>query len=74
LDKRPVARQLRASLLAYAASSKFNPTTELDLDKNLPFCGQKPVLALLSPKVTADSENEGSMARFAVDNNPTTLW
>lgn len=74
LDKRPVARQLRASLLAYAASSKFNPTTELDLDKNLPMCGQKSVLALLSPKVTADSEQENSGAICAVDNNPTTLW
>jgi len=74
LDKRPVARQLRASLLAYAASSEFNPTTELDLDKNLPVGSQQPVLALLSPKVTADSEHENSGAICAVDNNPTTLW
>ena len=74
LDKRPVARQLRASLLAYAASPKFHPTLELDLEKNLPNTNPKPVLALLSPKITADSEHEGSLAFCAVDNNPTTLW
>jgi hypothetical protein len=74
LDKRPVARQLRASLLAYAASPKFNPTTELDLEKNLPNLSQKSELALLAPKVTASNQHEGSLAFNAVDNNPSTLW
>ena len=75
LDKRPVARQLRSSLLAYAASARFNPTTELDLEKNLPTIGKKQsVLALLSPKVTADNESEFSQAFNTVDNNSKTLW
>jgi len=32
LDQRPVARQFRASLLAYMASSQFAPTTEVSAD------------------------------------------
>ncbi|MCX6907327.1 MAG: hypothetical protein NTY01_04710, partial [Verrucomicrobia bacterium] len=36
LDKCPVARQLRRSLLDYAASPEFHPATEIDLAKNVP--------------------------------------
>ena len=74
LDKRPVARQLRRSLLDYAASKNFHPATEIDLETNIPaFCWES-FLAGLSPKVTADSEHEGNDAIYAVDNNPETMW
>jgi hypothetical protein len=76
LDKRPVARQLRRSLLDYAAGPDFHPTVELDLAQNLPDLGATTpkVLSQLSPKVTADSEHENNWANFAVDGNPKTLW
>lgn len=33
IDSRPVARQLRCSLLKYMLSDKFNPTRQLSFDK-----------------------------------------
>jgi hypothetical protein len=36
LDQRPVARQLRRSLLDYAAGPEFNPAREIDIEKNVP--------------------------------------
>ena len=74
LDKRPVARQLRRSLLDYAASPDFHPTTEIALEKNNPANSRASVLPMLSPQADADSENENNDAMFAVDNNPDTIW
>jgi hypothetical protein len=74
LDKRPIARQLRRSLLDYAASPDFHPVTELDLEKNVPTFSRESVLARLAPKVTADSEHENNWASYAIDNNPNTIW
>ena len=74
LDKRPVARQLRRSLLDYAASPDFHPVTEIDLEKNVPTFSRESVLARLEPKLTADSEHENNWASYASDNNPDTIW
>ena len=74
LDKRPVARQLRQSLLAYAASPDFNPTTEIPLDNNLPAFTRESALARLSPKMSASTEHENFWAINAADNNPDTYW
>lgn len=74
LDARPAARQLRASLLAYAASRDFRPRVELPLEGNLPETGRSSVLARLSPKVTATTEHENFWAAHAVDGNPDTHW
>lgn len=74
LDRRPVARQLRRSLMDYAASPDFHPVTEIPLDNNLPIFTGESTLALLAPKLTADSDRENNWARLAVDNNPDTIW
>ena len=74
LDKRPVARQLRRSLLDYAAGPDFHPALEIDWAKDLPAFSRESVLARLAQKVTADSEHENQGAIFAVDNNPETIW
>ncbi|MBN8459351.1 MAG: discoidin domain-containing protein [Verrucomicrobia bacterium] len=74
LDKRPVARQLRASLLAYAAGPDFNPTTEIPLDGNLPAFSRESALARLAPKMSASTEHENFWAINAADNNPDTYW
>jgi hypothetical protein len=74
LDKRPVARQLRQSLLAYAAGPDFNPTTEIPLDGNLPEFTRESTLARLAPKMSATTEHENFWAINAADNNPDTYW
>ena len=74
LEKRPVARQLRASLLRYAASPDFNPTTEIPLDGNLPAFSRESALARLGPKMSATTEHENFWASNAADNNPDTYW
>jgi hypothetical protein len=74
LDKRPVARQLRQSLLQYAASPDFKPTTEILLDGNLPAFSRESTLARLAPKMSASTEHENFWAINAADNNPDTYW
>lgn len=74
LDKRPVARQLRESLLRYASSPDFNPITEIPLDGNLPAFSRQSTLARLSPKMSATTEHENFWAINAADNNPDTYW
>lgn len=74
LDKRPVARQLRQSLLQYAASPDFNPTSEIPLDGNLPAFSRESTLARLAPKMSASTEHENFWAINAADNNPDTYW
>jgi hypothetical protein len=74
LAQRPVARQLRQSLLQYAASPAFNPTTEIPLDGNLPEFSRESTLARLTPKMSASTEHENFWAINAADNNPDTYW
>jgi len=76
LEKRPVARQLRYSLLRYAASDAFHPAHNLDPGNMLPSGGRESVLATrqLVKKVSVDSEHENQWGHFAVDGNPETLW
>ena len=74
LDKRPAARQLRRSLLAYAAGPDFNPATEIPLDGNLPAFTRESVLARLAPNMSASTEHENFWAVNAADNNPDTCW
>jgi F5/8 type C domain/Glycosyl hydrolases family 2, sugar binding domain/Glycosyl hydrolases family 2, TIM barrel domain/Glycosyl hydrolases family 2 len=74
LEKRPVARQLRLSLLNYAASRDFNPASEIPLDGNLPAFSRESTLARLAPKMSASTEHENFWAIHAADNNPDTYW
>lgn len=75
LDKRPAARQLRASLLAYAAGPEFNPKAEIPLQGNLPAASGQSQIARMSPKVTASNEHfEGNWAHFVTDGNHSSAW
>jgi len=77
LDKRPVARQLRYSLLSYAASSAFNPAFELtNLQTMIPKGGVSSQLIVWDKlkSISADSENENQWVNFAVDGNSNTFW
>jgi len=74
LAKRPVARQLRQSLLQYAASPDFKPSMEIPLEGNLPAFSRESTLARLAPKMSASTEHENFWAINAADNNPDTYW
>jgi len=80
LETRPVARQLRYSLIRYAASGAFNPTFELS-NRHVPASeyryGMKPsklVLEDLCAEVEVDSEHENQWGTYAVDGDPETIW
>ena len=74
-DKRPAARQLRRSLLDYAASDKFNPAHELPAALLTRLLADRPGHEP-GMKATADSEMTGMThaAANAIDGNSDTIW
>jgi hypothetical protein len=75
LDRRPAARQLRASLLDYAASRRFQPATALDpAQVRSLFRDLTPIERLGTKVVRADSQHDGYAASFVLDGDPNTLW
>ncbi len=68
LEKRPVARQLRRSLLAYAAGDRFRPAVSLSPEqvRGLWFD------SLVMRKLGATSQTKGADAAF--DGDPNTFW
>ncbi len=77
IEKRPVSRQLLASLLAYMQSDAFQPKVELDENAltqwiSLPRSG---VLKKLGAKVIrVDSESPDHKGGNALDGDPDTIW
>jgi hypothetical protein len=74
LKNRPVARQMRASLLRYIDSSAFRPDTEVapeQLDNLF-----KPISRLrkLGAVARADSQEPGYEAALVIDGDPATMW
>jgi hypothetical protein len=79
LDQRPAARQLRDSLLVYAASERFAPKVAVSKDDLAKMLARtKPSkLARLGAKVlSADSEDtaNGNVAANALDGDAETIW
>ncbi len=74
LDERPVARQLRFSLLNYVNSADFSPKFEIDLKKNLPTINKSSSLVGLVKNISANSEFENHWAHYVADNNKHTVW
>jgi hypothetical protein len=75
LAARPAARQLRASLLAYAASDRFKPTTALDAARvQSLFRDLTPLEKLGASARRADSQQSGYPASLALDGDPNTMW
>jgi hypothetical protein len=76
MTKDPAARQLLASLYAYAGSAAFKPTQELSndlLDKLfVPKFANK--LQALGAKIRADSEEGDHPAANAMDGDADTMW
>jgi hypothetical protein len=69
LDKRPAARQLRASLSAHAANATA-PTSTLTLDALRELLRKPPFIT----RAAANSEHPGHEAALAIDGNPNTIW
>jgi len=79
LEARPVARQLRRSILAYMGSDSFDPRERLTRDELLAVVREQPtsVLRALGAKVAhVDSEDaaHGNVAANAIDGDPDTFW
>ncbi len=74
LEQRPVARQLRHSLLDYMASDRFAPRVAIELSDLEPLLRQPSWLQQLEATVTADSQQGGYEASLAIDGNPETIW
>ena len=71
----PVSKQMRASLLAYMASKKFAPKTELTADQvqSLTLDDKSSKLGGVR-SVRADSEQEGYEVEQVIDGDPATMW
>lgn len=70
LAGRPVARQLRRSLLDYMAGNRFQPRTTLSVDefRSLYFDSR------IMRKLGATAQAEGINASAAIDGDPNTCW
>jgi hypothetical protein len=74
LEKRPVARQMLASLRSYAASTDFEPKVALTPADLASLLRQSPRILSLAGSARASSEEAGFEARRAIDGDPQTLW
>ncbi len=74
LDERPVARQLRHSLLAYMASERFAPRVDVSAEQLRGFLFDNGVMRRLGAIAKATAESGRNGAALAVDGNPNTYW
>ncbi|MHB1306062.1 MAG: discoidin domain-containing protein [Limisphaerales bacterium] len=75
LETRPAARQLRRSLLDYAASSRFRPKARLEVEQLRSLFREPGLRQKLGARVIrANSAMPGHEAAQILDGNPQTLW
>ncbi|HNS19636.1 MAG TPA: discoidin domain-containing protein [Sedimentisphaerales bacterium] len=74
LDKRPVARQMRRSLLAYMAGGDFLPQFSMTIAQVADLFREPSPLQKLGAAVSADSQHPSHAPDLAIDGNPTTIW
>lgn len=74
LDRRPVARQFKRSLLAYLDSPACRPKTAVSLSDLVDLTRPLGIMAQWQVTARADSQQVGYEASQAIDNNPATLW
>jgi len=75
LQDRPVARQLRKSLLDYMAGPAFDPAVEIEPAALEGSVFKEPSrLRRLGAEIAVDSFHPGNEPDRAVDGNPTTIW
>ncbi len=74
LDTRPVARQLRRSLLSYMASARFQPKVVVPPAALRGLMFDTRIMRKLGATVQADGEVAPNVAANAVDGDPNTFW
>ncbi len=74
LDRRPVARQMRHSLLDYMTGGDFRPKCTLDVSQVQALLKPPSTMQRLGAKATADSYEMGYEPECAIDGNPQTMW
>ncbi|MEO1584257.1 MAG: discoidin domain-containing protein [Planctomycetota bacterium] len=75
LDRRPAAKQFRASMFGYIASDDFDPGVEVSLDavRGL-FRETSSIERTGVSRVTASSEQRGYEASLATDGDTASMW
>jgi hypothetical protein len=75
LDKRPVARQMRHSLLAYmAADTRFDPKYAMTIQQVTDLRKGPSPLQKLGATITASNHHPTHSPDLAIDGNPSTIW
>ena len=74
LAQRPVARQMRRSLLRYMATEAFAPKHKLKVDQVRGLFRELSTIEKLGAKAWSDSQQRGYEAARAIDGNPETIW
>ncbi|MFZ5831354.1 MAG: discoidin domain-containing protein [Planctomycetota bacterium] len=74
LEQRPAARQMRRSLLDYAAGGSFDPAHTLTVDQVRGLFREISMLEKLGATAAADSAQRGHEAALAIDGDPQTFW
>jgi len=75
LDKRPVARQLRSSLLRYMESDAFKPVASVSVEAVRGLFQKPSAMQSLQAKVVfTDSQEPGYEGGKAIDGDPATMW
>ena len=74
LSDRPVAAQLRKSLLDYMETDAFNPSAELTPEQLLSLRFDNQIMQKLGAVASAAPEDGSDSAARAVDGNPNTYW
>ena len=74
LDKRPVARQMRHSLLTYMAGSWFDPQYAMTTQQLTDLLKEPSPLEKLGATASASNHHPGYAPDLAIDGNPATIW
>jgi len=74
LDKRPVARQLRRSILDYMAGDNFRPAVNVSPMQIRGLLFDNQIMRKLGAAARADEEEPHNEAAKAIDGNPNTYW
>ncbi len=74
LDQRPVARQMRHSLLAYMTDARFEPKYTMTTAQLADLLKEPSPLQKLGATVSADSLQPGYGPELTLDGDPATIW
>ncbi|MHB8899609.1 MAG: discoidin domain-containing protein [Thermoguttaceae bacterium] len=74
LASRPVARQMRGSLLRYMSGQAFNPAVQVDVQAIRDLTRPLSPLQKLGAVISADDAQSGYPAANALDGDPETIW